>query len=136
MGVPEDVRVGMVAAVDGGPLPRADAGRNPEHAAAGKGQARTHRDRMVRESAVQVHGGEQKGELAGNQAREDNDQDFGHGVTLAHGTHDLRQPGQGAARKTAFEEESGGRSHWWAPAHRSDMHFPSGALSGRRLLLA
>jgi hypothetical protein len=125
-----------VATVDGGPLPRADAGGDPEDAAAGKGQARTHGDRMVRESAVQVDGGKQKGELAGNQAREDNDQDFGHGVTLAHGTHDLRQPGQGVARKTVFEEQSGGRSDWFAPAQRSDMHFLSGAVSGRRLPLA
>ena len=83
VGVAEDVRVSVVATVDCSPLARPYTSRQPENGATGKIQSRAHGDRTVREGPVQVHRGEQKGELARNQAREDNDQDFGHEVNVS-----------------------------------------------------
>jgi hypothetical protein len=57
------VGIGMVAAVDGGPFTRFDAGRKPDDRAAGEGEARAHGHRSVRDSAVEVHGREKEGEL-------------------------------------------------------------------------
>jgi hypothetical protein len=78
MRVPQDVRISVVPAVDRRPLSRTDASRKPHEAPASKTQPCAHRHGAVRHGAVQVDSRKQKGELAGNQAHEDSDQDFRH----------------------------------------------------------
>ena len=101
MRVPRDVGIGMMAAVDGGPFTRFDAGGKPHDGAAGKAKARAHGHRAVRDSAVEVHGGEQQGELGGEQAREHGEQDFRHGPTIPYFPGGSRVPGAWAARLSA-----------------------------------
>ncbi len=84
VGVARHVGVGVVLAVHGHPLPGSDAGHRPDQKPGHNGQPRLHSQRSMGQGPVQIHGGQQVGQLTDGQPDEDSDENSRHPGTLAY----------------------------------------------------